>query len=94
MSKEVLNRAALDLEECVPQQHSNIAVGGLIGDILALAAAVKSGDVNAIIAAVAKLFQDLTGSGTTPTAACAAAGLNWQNILAIIMKILGALPAA
>ena len=82
------SKLALDLEECLPQEHRTISVGGVIADVLAVVAAVKAQDWYAAALAVAKLIQDIAGQQPEQLNQIGGGKINWQNILAILGKLL------
>ncbi len=81
---------AADLEACLPPPSSaaRAAPGGIIADILALVAALKAGDIAAIATAFLTLLQDLLGNPTQAATAAASLGINWGNLIQILVRIL------
>ncbi len=82
------SKLALDLEESIPQAHRSLSVGGVIADVLAVVAAVKGQDWKAAALAVAKLIQDIVGEQPANLNQLGGGKINWQNILAILGKLL------
>ncbi len=78
---------AVELEGCLPPEGEGRKAigGGLLPAIVALASALRSGDITAIKAAFLALLTILL-SPSQPAAANAA--INWQNIWAILSKVL------
>lgn len=84
MSAEA-EKLALDLEELIPAEHkAKAAIGDVVGDVLAIVAAVKAKDWKSAALAVAKLINDLAG----PQPVAVPAGINWQGLIGILGKLL------
>ncbi len=81
-------KLALELEEQIPIGHRNLSAGDVIADVLGVVAAVKAQDWKAAALAVAKLINDLIGTPSAQLATLGGGKINWQNILAILGKLL------
>ncbi len=81
---------AADLEACLPPPSSKAmaAPTGIIAAVLALIAALKAGDLAAIATAFLNLLQILLANPTQNATAAANLGINWKNLLDILMRIL------
>ncbi len=81
-------KLALDLEELVPVEHRSLSAGDVIADVLTIVAAVKASDWKAAALAVAKLINDLLAQQPAQLAAIGGGKINWQNVIAILGKLL------
>ncbi len=81
---------AADLEACLPPPSSaaRATPGGIIAAIIALVDALKSGDVGAIATAFLALLQMLVGNPTQNATVAANLGINWKNLIQILIKLL------
>ncbi len=81
---------AADLEACLPPPSSGAraAMTGIIPAVLALIDALKAGDIAAIATAFLNLLQILLANPTQNATAAAAVGINWGNLIQILVKIL------
>ncbi len=82
---------AASLESCLPPPSSaaRATPTGIIAAVLALIEALKVGDVAAIATAFLNLLQILLGGTSAQNAATAASlGINWKNLIAILVQIL------
>lgn len=84
MSKELLMQGALDLEDSLPKSDTP-TVGGIISDIVNLVSALKAGDYNAARKALIAILEDIEGNEPTTLKA---SGINWQNVIQILGKLL------
>lgn len=93
---EQYNALALELEGAIPEAHVDEArassIGGAIGAVLALAAALKTGDLNKIMKALRDLINVLLGDDSTEVAAfatkAAAFKIDWSRIIGVLQKLL------
>lgn len=98
LNKTQCHAMATQLEAALPQgpdaaQAKAIAPGSLFADVLVFIAALKTGDLAAIFAAMMKVLNDLAGTGSGPIAAHAlaakgAGAFNWGAFLQILVPIL------
>ncbi len=80
---------AADLEACLPPPSAaRAAMTGIIPAVLALIDALKAGDIAAIATAFLNLLQILLANPSQNAAAAAAVGINWGNLIQILVKIL------
>ncbi len=81
---------AADLEACLPPPSSaaRAATTGIIPAVLALIDALKAGDIAAIATAFLNLLQILLANPSQNATAAANVGINWGNLIQILVKIL------
>ncbi len=81
---------AADLEACLPPPSSaaRASTTGIIPAVLALIDALKAGDIAAIATAFLNLLQILLANPSQNPTAAATLGINWGNLIQILVKIL------
>ncbi len=90
MSAKMFITHADALEACLPPPSSAAmaAPAGIIADIQALIAALKAGDLVAIAGAFLALLSDIIGNPTQAALGAKSLGINWKNLLDILIKLL------